>query len=244
MRTFKLIVAYEGTSYHGWQIQPGLSTIQGIMQTQLARILGHPVKVYGAGRTDAGVHAEGQVAHFRTSKAMEGKVLGRALNAGLPRDIVIRHIEEVSPAFHAQFDAKGKEYRYYLFNHPVMSPFYRRYSLFVPIPLDLDRMREALSHLIGTHDFYSLSVASEDKENTVRTITKAELIQEKDFLIITLEGNGFLHKMVRRIVGTMLEVGKQKIPGGTIPDILKTRDKRLSGGSVPPNGLFLVSVRY
>jgi tRNA pseudouridine38-40 synthase len=244
MPTFKLIVAYDGTQYHGWQIQPGLPTIQELLQKHLARILGHRVGVYGAGRTDAGVHAKGQTAHFRTSRAMEIKVLGRALNATLPHDIVIRKIEEVSPDFHAQFDAKGKEYRYYLFNHPVRSPFYRKYSLFVPISLDLDHMREALSHLVGTHDFYSLSVASEDKENTVRTITRAELIQEGDLLTIILEGNGFLHKMVRRIVGTILEVGRQKMSAGTIPDILKTRDKRLSGGSAPPNGLFLVSVRY
>lgn len=244
MRTLKLTIAYDGTLYHGWQVQPGFKTIQGIIQDRLGRILGHQANVYGSGRTDAGVHAKGQVAHFRTLKTLPPEVLRRALNGTLPADIAIRQVEEAPASFHAQYNAKGKKYHYYLYNQPIRSPFFRNYALRVPVFLDLDHMQEALIHLKGTHDFFSLSVASEDMKNTIRTLTKAELKQENDLLIIILEGNGFLHKMVRRIVGTLIEVGKHKITSGMIPEILQNRDKSLGGLSVPPYGLFLMSVKY
>ena len=244
LRTLKLTIEYDGTLYHGWQVQPGFKTIQGILQNRLSRILGHSVNVYGSGRTDAGVHAKGQVAHFHTPKTMPPQVFRRALNGTLPDDIAIRQVEEAPSSFHAQYSAKAKEYHYYLFNRPIRSPFSRNYALLVPALLDLDRMREALAHLEGSHDFFSLSVAPKAMKNTTRTLTKAELKQENNFLIIILEGNGFLHKMVRRIVGTLLEVGKHKISSSMIPEILQNRDKSLGGLSVPPYGLFLMSVKY
>jgi tRNA pseudouridine38-40 synthase len=244
VRTVKLTIEYDGTIYHGWQVQPGLTTIQGLLQDRLSRILGHRVHVYGSGRTDAGVHAKGQVAHFHTPTSLPPEVICRALNGSLPCDITIRRAEEAPPSFHAQYDAKGKEYHYYLFNQPIRCPFSRNYALLVRTPLDLDPMQEALTNLKGTHDFFSLSVASEDMKNTVRTLRKAELIQKDNFLVIILEGNGFLHKMVRRIVGTLIGVGRHKIPSSIIPEILQNRDKSLGGLSVPPNGLFLMSVKY
>ena len=244
MRTVKLTIEYDGTLYHGWQVQSGVNTIQGILQERLARILGHPVCVHGAGRTDAGVHAKGQTAHFRTGNSLPAAVIMRALNALLPDDIVILEAEEMHSSFHAQFDAREKEYCYYLLHPPVRSAFHCRYALPAPSPLDLDRMRAALAELEGTHDFFALSTASGEKENTVRTITKAELTHEGPFLVITIRGEGFLHKMVRRIVGTLLEVGKRKISAAEVAQILQTRDKNLAGPSVPPHGLFLMSVRY
>ncbi|MEW5801949.1 MAG: tRNA pseudouridine(38-40) synthase TruA [bacterium] len=244
MRTVKLTIEYDGTLYHGWQVQPGLITIQGMLQDSLARLLGHKVCVYGAGRTDSGVHAKGQSAHFRTSSGLSPDVIMRALNSLLPDDIVIQKAEEMHPSFHAQFDAREKEYRYNIMYQSVPSVFYRRYALHVPVPLDVDEMRESLAEVEGTHDFFPLSTASEEKENTVRTITRAELALEEPFLIISIRGEGFLHKMVRRIVGTLLEVGKGKMPAGQMSQILQTRDKSLAGPSAPPHGLFLMSVQY
>jgi len=244
MRTVKLTIEYDGTLYHGWQVQSGVTTVQGILQERLALILGHPVCVHGAGRTDAGVHAKGQVAHFRTASRLPAAVIMRALNALLPDDIVVLEAEEMHSSFHAQFDAREKEYRYYLIHQPGRSVFYRHYALFVQGTLDLDQIRAALAELEGTHDFFALSTASGEKENTIRTITKAELKAEDPFLVITIRGEGFLHKMVRRIVGTLLEVGKRKISAAQVAQILQTRDKSLAGPSVPPYGLFLMSVRY
>lgn len=244
MRNFKLTIAYDGTSYHGWQTQPGLITIQGIMEDTLAKIIGHKVVVCGAGRTDAGVHAKGQVAHFHADTNHSLEILARALNATLPSDIAIIKIEEVPSSFHAQFDALGKEYRYYIFNQPVRSPFVGKSSLWVSTGLDVEAMREALSLMVGTHDFYSLSVVSEEKKNTIRTISRAEIKSEGDYLLVIIEGDGFLHKMVRRIVGTLLAIGKHKISSDRIPKILQSHNKQLGGKSVPGQGLFLMSVKY
>jgi tRNA pseudouridine38-40 synthase len=244
MRNVKLTIEYDGTLYHGWQVQLGVTTVQGILQDRLSRILGHPVSIYGAGRTDAGVHAKGQVANFHTHSNLPADGLRRALNASVPSDIVIRQAEEVPPSFHAQFDARGKEYHYYLLNQPDRSAFHLRYALLVKGPLDLDQMRESLAQIKGKHDFFALSTASEDKESTVRTINKAELVQKEGFLVIVIQGNGFLHKMVRRIVGTLIEVGRRKISCAQIAEILKSRDKSLGGPSAPPHGLFLMSVHY
>ena len=244
MRTIKLTIEYDGTLYHGWQVQPGFTTIQGLLQDRLGRILGHLVHVYGSGRTDAGVHAKGQVAHFHTPKTLPPDVIRRALNGSLPYDIAIRQAEEAPPSFHAQYDATGKEYHYYLCNQSIRCPFSRNYALLVQAPLDLDPMKEALTYMKGTHDFFPLSVASEDMKNTIRTLRKAELIQKNGFLVVILEGNGFLHKMVRRIVGTLIGVGRHKIPSSIIPEILQNRDKSMGGLSVHTNGLFLMSVKY
>jgi tRNA pseudouridine38-40 synthase len=244
MRTVKLTIEYDGTLYHGWQIQLGVITIQGVLQDRLARILGHPVCVHGAGRTDAGVHAKGQTAHFRTGNNLTPSVIMRALNALLPDDIAILEAEEMHSSFHAQFDAREKEYRYYLLFQSARSAFHCRYALLAPSTLDLDRMRATLAELEGTHDFFALSTASEEKESTVRTITKAVLTHEDPFVVITIRGEGFLHKMVRRIVGTLLDVGMGKFSAAQVAQILQTRDKNLAGPSVPPHGLFLMSVRY
>ena len=158
MHTIKLTIEYDGTNYHGWQIQPGFTTIQGIFQESLSKILGKATKIYGAGRTDAGVHARGQVAHFYLQKYFPLEILHRAINATIPNDLVVRKIEEVPSSFHAQYSAKGKEYRYYILNQSVRSAFYKKHALFIPFVLDCDQMKEALSHLVGTHDFFALSV--------------------------------------------------------------------------------------
>ena len=244
MRTLKLTLAYDGTDYAGWQVQPGRTTIQGTLQDALKQILGEPVNVVGSGRTDAGVHALGQVAHARVHSMMPVDRLHRALNANLGRSIVVLSLDEAPPSFNAQYDARRKRYRYSIINAPFALPFEWRYVHRVPIPLNVARMRGELRALIGRHDFRPFHRAGRIVPDARRTVFFAGLTRRGPRLDIEIEANGFLYMMMRALVGTLLDVGRGARPAGTIATILKTGDRGLVGPTAPARGLCLVSVGY
>jgi len=251
MRMLKLTVAYDGSVYVGWQRQADGTSIQGLIEEALARIEGQPVTVTGAGRTDAGVHALGQVASARVATTHSGETYVRALNAALPEDVRVRSVEEVPEAFHARFDARAKTYRYRILNGPVASPFEMRYAWHVTYPLDLDAMRTALAHCEGEHDFAAFQAAGSVVSGTVRTIHRATLDETTSgvdpatpMLTLTFTGDGFLRHMVRTLTGTLVEVARGRRPAGDLPRLLESRDRAQAGETAPPHGLFLVEVTY
>lgn len=244
MRNIKLTIEYDGTGYHGWQIQPNVETIQGTIEGKLAQITGEPVRLFASGRTDTGVHAMGQVAHFKTQSFLDVRSFLKGLNSLLPDDIRIKDVEEVDEAFHARFSAKGKVYEYRIFNGELFSPLHRHYSWFVPGKLDLTSMREAAMKLRGCHDFSSFCSVGSDHSSPVRKIYAIDVGMGGDFIIIQVEANAFLKQMVRNIVGTLVEVGRRKLNPSQFGDILEARDRRRAGLTAPAQGLFLVRVNY
>ena len=244
MRRFKLVLEYEGTAYHGWQIQPGLLTIQGILQGLLARIAGVPVQVTGAGRTDAGVHALGQVGSFAADLRLDPLTLRRALNASLPSDIVVSQVEEAPPEFDARRSARSKLYRYSLLRRDYPSAWLARHSLYVPASLDAEAMAVAARAVIGTHDFSAFRAGTCTARTPVRTVMEAAWRTEGDLWHFEITANAFLQHMVRILLGTLLEVGRGKRPPAEVADILASRDRRRAGKTAPPQGLCLVRVHY
>jgi tRNA pseudouridine38-40 synthase len=244
MRWFKLVLEYEGTAYHGWQVQPGLSTVQGILQDTLARIAGAPVQVTGAGRTDAGVHALGQVASFMADLRLNPRTLRRALNASLPPDIVVCQAEEAPPDFDARRSARSKHYRYTILRRDYPSAWLARHCLFVSSPLNLELMAEAAQVVVGTHDFSAFRAGTCTASTPVRTVLDACWRAEGDLLHFEITGNAFLQHMVRILVGTFLEVGRGRRAPAQVAEILAARDRRRAGKTVAPHGLCLVQVRY
>ena len=249
MRYFKLIIAYDGTDFHGWQIQANRPTIQGEIVGVLRRITQDGVTLHGAGRTDAGVHALGQVGSFRTQSSLSPGEFQRALNALLPPTIRIVSAEEVGPDFNARWSARGKIYRYRLYRGRVVPPTLWRYVLQYPFPLDEDAMRDAAARFVGTHDFTSFAASTgseeDDKERaTEREIFAAELARSADNeeLVFTVRGRSFLRYMVRKMVGTLLDVGRGKLQPEDIDRLYKLKDRSKSGPTVPPQGLCMVSV--
>ena len=249
MRYFKLIIAYDGTEFHGWQIQSNKPTIQGEIVNVLRRITQENVQLHGAGRTDAGVHAFGQVGSFRTQSALSASEFQRALNALLPPTIRIVVAEEVGPDFHARWSARGKIYRYRIYRGRVVPPMLWRYVLHYPFPLDEDAMRIAASRYVGPHDFaaFAASTGSEDDDkerSTVREIYSSELVRSEDGeeLVFTVRGRSFLRYMVRKMVGTLLDVGRGKLKPDDIDRLYELRDRSKSGPTVPPQGLCMVNV--
>ncbi|WP_307400832.1 tRNA pseudouridine(38-40) synthase TruA [Desulfofundulus luciae] len=248
MRNIKLTIAYDGTNYHGFQEQrgTGLVTIQEVLEKCLRRLAGREIRVTGAGRTDAGVHARGQVVNFDAcgwSIPTDRIVL--ALNGMLPRDIAALKAEEVGPEFHARYSALAKTYRYTIYNSRIPSPFWRLYSHFVPRPLDVEAMAQAAQKLVGTHDFASFQAAGSPIKNTVRTLFAVDVFREGIELVhLTFRGNGFLYNMVRIMVGTLIEVGLGKRDPDDIPAILAARDRTRAGPTAPPEGLCLERVEY
>src|SRR5271169_1434969 len=251
MRHFKLTIAYDGTDFHGWQIQSDKPTITGEIVGVLRRLTQENVQLYGAGRTDAGVHALGQVASFRTQSPLSSGEFQRALNALLPPTIRIVAAEETGPDFSARWSAKGKVYRYRLYRGKVVPPMLWRYVLHYPFPLDEEAMKDAAARFVGTHDFsaFAASTGSEedDKErNMVREIYSTELKRTEDGeeLWFTVHGRSFLRYMVRKMVGTLLEVGRGKLAPEDIDKLFELKDRSRSGPTVPPQGLFMVSVDH
>jgi tRNA pseudouridine38-40 synthase len=245
-RNIKLVVAYDGSGYHGWQRQAaGFDTIQERLEQAIARVVGHPVVVFGAGRTDAGVHAAGQVANFYTTNlAIPVSGLRRAVNARLPRDIVIRSAAEVCEDFHAARSAKGKTYRYRICVSPIR-PVERCGQVYhYWRPLDVRAMREAAAKLLGEHDFRGFASSVEQRENTIRTIRRCEVAENGDEIRITIRGDGFLYNMVRNIVGTLVEIGRGRWDGDRIDLIFSTRNRSDAGPTAPPDGLSLLCVHY
>lgn len=247
VRNIRLFIAYDGTNYLGWQVQPKGPTVQGIIQEVLTRLLGHKVKLKVAGRTDTGVHALYQVAHFLTTSDRPLEVIFRALSGLLPRDIVVWKVEEVDFKFHAQKHALRKVYAYYIYNYPIRNPLLRLYSWWIPEPLDLETMRKCLPLIIGERDYASFRKAGTDIKTTVRTIYNATLeksLKNPNLIIFTIEGRGFMRYMVRNIVGALVEVGKGKLTVEDFKNIVEARDRKVAPPPAPPQGLFLRYIEY
>ncbi|HAG09003.1 MAG TPA: tRNA pseudouridine(38-40) synthase TruA [Desulfotomaculum sp.] len=249
LQNFKITIAYDGTNYHGFQKQQGtgLKTIQEVLEDCLSHLSGEKIKIIGAGRTDAGVHALNQVINFTVSnwKIPAGRIVP-ALNGLLPDDIVALTAAEMPIQFHARFGAKAKTYVYTVYNHPLPSPFWRLYSYFVPRPLDVAACVEAANFLEGQHDFASFMAMANGTQpkNTVRTLYRAKVTQKDKFIYFIFQADGFLYRMVRLMSGTLLEVGKKKLAPQEIINILNSCDRTLAGPTVPAHGLCLVKVEY
>ena len=245
MPKYKCIIAYDGTAFAGYQVQPEKRTVQSELESALGKMhKGEKVKVTASGRTDAGVHAKGQVIHFHSSNEFPVENWKKALNALLPSDIVAVDVKQVSDAFHARFDPIGKEYRYMITRGPLRDPFARNYTYHYPYPLDLEAIREAISYLTGTHDFTSFCATNTNVVDKVRTIHKIELNEDGDSLMFRFVGTGFLYNMVRILVGTLLEVGSGKRKPYDMEEILAKQDRQFAGKTAPGHGLYLWEVFY
>ncbi len=221
-----------------------ITTIQGIIEEALAKVLQKKISLIGAGRTDAGVHARGQVANFKTKSNLPLKNLKAALNSLLPEDIVVKHAVHVSNDFHARYDAQSKLYRYTILNAPLSSPLLRKYVYFFSYPLDIKAMKRAAEFLAGRHDFSSFRGAGTARENYIRKIKKLKVATEKELICLDMEADGFLYNMVRIIAGTLLDVGRGKITAGEVRKILEAQDRRQAGPTLPARGLCLLRVKY
>jgi tRNA pseudouridine38-40 synthase len=242
MQNFKLILEYDGTDFHGWQKQPGLRTVQGVLEEATAAIFGRSVQVNGAGRTDAGVHALGQVANFVVDTTMTPEQIGKAVATKLPEDVQVYHVEEVDLKFHARFSARSRRYAYYLRTEPTA--IWRRFAYVVSYELSVEAMNEAAGYLLGEHDFISFTPARSAGVPTHCNVLKANVRRDDEIVSVTLEADHFLHNMVRVVVGTLIEVGRGKITPEQIRDIVGTKDRSAAGPTIPPNGLFLIHVAY
>ncbi len=250
-RTFKLTLAYDGTDFAGWQVQPGQETIQGNLQRALRQITGHDIHVIGSGRTDSGVHAIAQVASLSIPTwRHDAESLARALNAQLPETIVVTEAVDAPDGFHAIRDAIGKRYRYQLQVGGIRDAFDFRYRWHLKGPLDLEAMKSASSFFLGTHDFASFQATGSDRKTTIREIRACEVIQQPSDrpgrldLAIEVEANGFLYNMVRNIAGTIVEVGWGKCSPDSIGSMLAARDRDVAGQTAPAHALFLLRVDY
>jgi tRNA pseudouridine38-40 synthase len=251
MRNIKLTIAYDGADFHGWQSQPGLPTIQAALADAASQITQEKVFIQGASRTDTGVHAFGQVANFKTQSGLAAAEFQRALNALLPPTIRIVAAEEMGPDFHARWQAQGKTYRYRIYRGEVLPPFDYRRAFHYSGPLAEDAMAEAARLFEGEHDFTSFAASSgsedDDREREmVRVIHTSSIIREpdRDEIAYVVRGRSFLRYMVRKIVGTLIEVGKGRLAPADIPQIFEARDRSRSGPTIPAEGLYLVALEY
>ncbi len=244
MRKIGLRIAYDGTNYAGWQRQPNVPTVQEEIEKNLAAVTGQSITLHGSGRTDAGVHAAGQVAHFSTTVRMPADKFTQALNVGLPRNIRVLESWEAPLDFHARYSARRKRYRYTIRNAPVASALTGRYEWHLHSPLDYERMAAAVPHWIGAHEFSAFTGAGCPIEERVRTMFDSSLRQEGECLLYEIEGSGFLYNMVRIIVGTLVDIGYGRIRPESIPALLAGQNRKLTGQTAPAQGLMLMSVNY
>lgn len=245
MKRVLLRVSYDGTAYHGWQLQPGQETIEGVLNDALETLTHEKIKVTGASRTDAGVHARGNVAVFDTSSPIPGERFAPALNSILPPDVVIQESKEVGGSFHPRHTDCKKTYEYRILNRSFPIPEYRNMVFFQRGKLDAGKMKEATEAFVGTHDFTAFCAANTPVEDKVRTIYELDVIcRDDDMIIIRVTGNGFLYNMVRIIAGTLVAVGRGRIKPEEISDIIESRDRKKAGETAPPQGLTLVSIEY
>ncbi|MFO7971966.1 MAG: tRNA pseudouridine(38-40) synthase TruA [Desulfobacterales bacterium] len=245
LKNYKLTIEYDGTAYHGWQRQADDRTIQGEIEKALMTMTRNPVTLTGSGRTDAGVHAFGQVANFRCHTALDSAVFQKGLNSLLPRDIVITKCTQVSAEFHARYDVKSKSYHYRILNRTLAAAIFRQYAWHIPKKLDIEAMVKSLHYIIGTHDFKAFEGSGSLRANTVRSVMYANLEKTEDgYLVFKIDGNGFLKFMVRNIVGTLVDVGLGKITPNDFNKILLSKDRNLAGVTAPAHGLFLMQVNY
>ncbi len=246
-RTIKLTIAYDGTDYHGWQIQPGLRTVQGTLCDAVSKVCQTQTHVQGAGRTDAGVHAQGQVGVFKTCHDHAVETLHLAINQHVPSDIVVRHAAEASPDFDVIRHVTQKHYQYTLHLSRVPGVHTARFSWLYPGPLACHTMQEAAQYIVGEHDFRSFACTVASDQNTVRVLdTCCVHFSEQDpsYLLIDVKGRGFLHHMVRIVVGTLVDIGKGHWPASHMPEILAAKDRKAAGYLAPPQGLCLMAVDY
>lgn len=246
MRSFRLTLEYDGRDFCGWQVQPGgRRSVQGTLEEAARQVAGGSVEVSGASRTDAGVHAEGQVARLRAATTLAPEILARALNGVLPADLAVREVARAPEAFDPRRDARSKLYRYAIWNGPRRSPLRAARSLRVERPLDRAAMREAASQLRGTHDFRSFQAARSDPGSGLRTLSRLDLVElAPGELCLYVEGDAFLRHMVRILTGTLLEVGRGRRAASGLPALLAARDRRAAGPTAPAHGLTLVRIRY
>jgi tRNA pseudouridine38-40 synthase len=245
VRNLRFLLAYDGTDYAGWQVQPGRRTVQGVLETILSHILNRSHRVVGSGRTDAGVHARGQVASVVTDRPLPIDRLLPGLNALLPWDLRVLAVDEMPPGFHARRSALGKEYRYQIVQAPLLSPFLYRYAWHLRRPLDLEAMNEAAGHLVGFHDYSSFVSAGGQADHHHRRVTAARFDRASDDrIVLTVVADGFLYHMVRNLLGTLVEVGAGRRHPDDLPVLLAARDRRLAGPTAPARGLFLQQVMY
>lgn len=245
MRNIKLTIEYDGKRYLGWQrLGDSEKTIQEKVEGVIKLLTGEEIDIVGSGRTDAGTHARGQVANFKTTHQMSLPEMQQFFNRYLPQDIVVNKIEEVPERFHARYHAKGKQYSYYVWNNAIPSVFARNTSFHCPQPLDLEKMQQAAEKLIGTHDFIGFSALKKSKKSTVRTIDEITITPEGDLLRFTFKGNGFLHKMVRILTGTLIAIGDGTLTPEVIDQVLADKVRQAAGETVPSHGLFLDEVYY
>lgn len=244
MRRIMLVVAYEGTHYHGWQLQPNGITIEGVLNEALGRLLGEEIVVIGASRTDAGVHSYGNVAVFDTNTRIPAEKLAYALNQRLPEDIVVQSSCEVAPDFHPRHCESRKTYEYRILNRKMPLPMRRRDTYFYYYDLDVERMQQAAELLTGEHDFKSFCATAAVVETTVRTIYELRVSREDDVIAIRVTGSGFLYNMVRIIAGTLIEVGAGKRSPESIREILEARDRAAAGPTAPAHGLTMIGIAY
>ena len=247
MRNFKIEVEYDGTNYFGWQLQNGGSskTIQGTIEKAIRKVISkEKPRLTASGRTDSGVHAQAQIANFKTRSKIESKQLQNALNTLLPKDIRIRQIQEVDINFHARFDAKSKLYSYTIINDKIDSAFLHPYTTLIKYNLDIRMMKKASKILLGRHDFRSFQAADKKDRHSVRKIKRLDIKKENKLITVYIEANGFLYKMVRNIVGTLIDVGRGRISPEDVKTILKAKDRSFAGVCAPAKGLKLLKVYY
>ncbi len=245
MRNIKLIIEYDGTNYHGWQIQKNAVTIQEHVEKALRQLLGVQTGVTGCSRTDVGVHAYGQVAHFFTDSTIPGEKFSYALNNLLPRDIVVQKSEEVPEDFHSRYSSKGKKYRYLICNSAHQSALMRNRACHVRPELDFEQMRKAAAHFVGEHDFAAFQATGGQVRSTVREIYSMNVSRKEDKLIeLEVSGNGFLYNMIRIIAGTLIYVGMGKLRESDIPGIISGLDRTNAGKTAPAQGLYLMEIYY
>jgi tRNA pseudouridine38-40 synthase len=250
MRNFKVILAYDGSEFSGWQVQPNAATVQDTLASAIGRITGEKVLPQGSGRTDAGVHALAQVATFATESSIPAENLGKALNDMLPASIRVLEVEEVAADFHARKSARAKIYRYRMHRGAICPPFLARYVWHYPYPLDETTMVQAAALVIGEHDFTSFAAVDPERGredapiSNVRDIFASSWERQGEEFVYTVRGSGFLHHMVRNLVGTFLLVGKKTLAITDIPRILDVKNRSAAGATAPASGLFLVAVEY
>ena len=245
MRNIKLTIEYDGKDFNGWQKQPTKLNIQGSIEYAIEQITGEKIELFASGRTDAGVHAYGQVANFKTNSNLPIEKFPIAINTKLKRSIRILNAEEVQESFHSRLTCKRKTYRYVINNSPIASAIYRNLETHIPQKLNVDKMKKAIKYFEGEHDFKAFKASGTSSKNSVRKIYKAEIIEkDNNRIFIQLTGSGFLYNMVRIIAGTLVDVGLEKIEPEDIPNIILSGKRELAGKTLQPNGLFLLNVEY
>ena len=247
MRNIRLDIEYDGTNYCGWQVQSrqkAKKSIQGALEQALRKLTGRKVTLAGSGRTDAGVHALRQVAHFKTDSRIPSLKLQKALNALLPPDIAVTAVKDAVSGFHSRFWAVSKVYRYTILNRPYRSAFLRHKAYFCPWKLDLALMKREARALVGRHDFSSFKASGAKENCPVKTVERLSLSREGQLIHIDIQADGFLYNMVRVIVGTLVDIGRGRLKPGSMKRILQARDRKLAGMTAPAEGLYLVKVRY